>query len=112
MDVKGLHEQMGALRTSQARQEESLRTLSGERDRLDHDSEVLKEDIARLSEDNQKYRTLSDSLDLCRQICDVLDIFVSDYRSTRIGQLQSIVNRKFQRADQRPWSSQLYRNRP
>ena len=102
IDVKRLHEEMGALRTSQARYEETLRTLSRDKDRLDMESEELRKDITRLSEDNQKYRSLSDTIDLCRQIRDTLEVFVSDYRSTRIGQLQSIVNRKFQELTNAP----------
>ena len=102
IDVKRLHEEMGALRTSQARYEETLRTLSRDKDRLDMESEELRKDITRLSEDNQKYRSLSDTIDLCRQIRDILEVFVSDYRSTRIGQLQSIVNRKFQELTNAP----------
>ena len=102
IDVKRLHEEMGALRTSQARYEETLRTLSRDKDRLDMESEELRKDITRLSEDNQKYRSLSDTIELCRQIRDILEVFVSDYRSTRIGQLQSIVNRKFQELTNAP----------
>ena len=102
IDVKRLHEEMGALRTSQARYEETIRTLSRDKDRLDMESEELRKDITRLSEDNQKYRSLSDTIDLCRQIRDILEVFVSDYRSTRIGQLQSIVNRKFQELTNAP----------
>ena len=101
-DVRRLHEEMGALRTSQARYEETLRTLSRDQERLDMESEDLRKDIARLSADNQKYRSLSDTIDLCRQIRDILEVFVSDYRSTRIGQLQSIVNRKFQELTNSP----------
>ena len=101
-DVRRLHEEMGALRTGQARYEETLRTLSRDQERLDMESEDLRKDIARLSEDNQKYRSLSDTIDLCRQIRDILEVFVSDYRSTRIGQLQSIVNRKFQELTNAP----------
>ena len=95
VDVEKLHDEMEGLRSAQARHEESLKALSHERDRLNLESEDLKKDIGRLTEDKQKYRALSDTMEMCRQIRDVLDVFVNDYRSTLIGQLQAIVNKKY-----------------
>ena len=95
MDVKRLHEEMEGLRTTQARHEESLKSLSREKDRLDTESEGLRKDIARLTEDNHRYRSISDTIEVCRRMREILDVFVSDYRSTRIGELQNIVNNKF-----------------
>ena len=95
MDVKRLHDDMEELRTAQARHEASLNTLSRDEERLQLESDALRQAIDRLTSDKQKYRALSNAIDICQQIRDVLDIFVNDYRSTRIGQLQDIVNRKF-----------------
>ena len=66
------------------------------------ESEDLKKDIVRLTQDKQVYRSLSDTVEACRQIRDILEDFVNDYRSTRIGQLQSIVNQKFRELTNSP----------
>ena len=95
LDVKRLHEEMEGVRTTQARHEESLKTLARDKERLDSEWEGLRKDIARLTEDNHRFRAISDTIDACRRIREVLDVFVSDYRSTRIGELQAIVNNKF-----------------
>ena len=102
IDVKILHEEMEGLRTVQARHEESLKALARDRDRLVIESEDLKKDIVRLTLDKQVYRSLSDTVEACRQIRDILEDFVNDYRSTRIGQLQSIVNQKFRELTNSP----------
>ena len=36
-----------------------------------------------------------DKIEICREIREVLDVFVNDYRSTRVGELSRIVNNKF-----------------
>ena len=95
LDVKRLHEEMEGLRTAQARHEESLKSLAREKEQLDTGSEGLKKDISRLTEDNHRYRAISDTIEVCRRIREILDLFVSDYRSTRVGELQYIVNNKF-----------------
>ena len=95
VDVKNLHDQMTAVRTAQARHEESLKALARDRDRLIEDSEDLRRDIQRLTEDKSKYRFLADNIEVCEQILAVLEDFVIDYRSTRISQLELIVNRKY-----------------
>ena len=102
IDVSKLHEELGALLSTQARHEESIKTLSREKERLDTEAEDLKRDLDRLSGDNEKYKALTYAVDLCRQLRDILEIFVSDYRSTRIGQLQTIVNHKFQELTNAP----------
>ena len=95
MDVRRLHEEMEGLRTTQARHEESLKSLARERERLSAESEGLRKDIDRLSEDNRRYRSIGDKIEICREIREVLDVFVNDYRSTRVGELSRIVNNKF-----------------
>ena len=102
IDVKSLHEEMEGWRTAQIRHEESLKALAHERDRLETECDSLKNDIERLTHDKQMYRSLSDTIDVCRQIRDVLEDFVNDYRSTRIGQLQSIANQKFRELTNSP----------
>lgn len=94
-DVKRLHEEMEELRTTQIRHEESLKSLARERDRLDEESEDLTKNIGRLTEDNHRFRSISNTIEVCRRIREILEVFVSDYRSTRIGELQYIVNNKF-----------------
>ncbi len=95
MDVRRLHEEMEGLRTTQARHEESLKSLARDRERLSVESEGLKRDIVRLSEDNRRYRSIGDKIEVCRGIREVLEVFVNDYRSTRVGELSHIVNDKF-----------------
>ncbi len=95
MDVKRLHEEMEGLRTTQARHEESLKSLARDRERLDAESEGLELDVARLADHNLRYRAIGDTIEVCRRIREVLDVFVSDYRSTRIGELERIVNAKY-----------------
>ena len=102
IDVKRLHDEMEGLRTAQARHEASLNTLSHDEERLQLESDGLRRDIARLTENKQKYRSLSNAIHMCRQVRDVLAMFVNDYRSTRIGQLQTIVNRKFRELTNSP----------
>ena len=102
IDVKSLHDQMTAERTKQARHQESLKSLARERERLTEESEDLKKDISRLTEDKQKYRSLSDNIEVCEQILAVLEEFVADYRSTLIADLQKIVNRKFRELTNAP----------
>ena len=94
-DVKRLHEEMEELRTTQIRHEESLKSLARERERLDEESEDLKKNIGRLTEDNRRFRSIGNTIEVCRRIREILEVFVSDYRSTRIGELQNIVNDKF-----------------
>ena len=101
-NVKSLHEEMERLLTTQARHEQSLRALSHEEERIETESEDLKKQIARLTEEKQRYRAISETIDMCREIRDVLEVFVNDYRSTLIGQLQDIVNRKFQELTNSP----------
>ena len=94
-DVKRLHEEMEELRTTQIRHEESLKSLARERERLDEESEDLTKNIGRLTEDNHRFKSISNTIEVCRRIREILEVFVSDYRSTRIGELQYIVNNKF-----------------
>ena len=102
IDVKNLHDQMTATRTTRARHEESLKSLARDRERLIEESEGLKKDISRLIEDKLKYRSLTENIGICEQILAVLEDFVVDYRSTRIAQLQNIVNRKFRELTNAP----------
>ncbi len=102
IDAKNLHDQMTAVRTAQARHEASLQALAGEKDRLTEESDGLKRDIARLTKEKVKYRSLTDNIEVCEQVLAVLRDFVSDYRSTRVGQLQEIVNRKFRELTNAP----------
>ena len=95
LDVKRLHEEMEGHRTVQARHEESIKSLEREKDRLATQSADLKRDINRLTVDNHRFRAITDTLDVCRRIREILSVFVSDYRSTRVSELESIVNSKF-----------------
>ena len=102
IDVKNLHDEMTAVRTTQARHEESIKSLARNRDRLIEESEDLKKDILRFTEDKTKYRLLTENIEICEQLLAVLEDFVIDYRSTRISQLQTIVNRKFRELTNAP----------
>ena len=102
IDVKNLHDEMTAARTTQARHEESLKSLARDKERLIEESEGLKKDISRLTEDKLKYRSLTDNIEVCEQILAVLGDFVADYRSTLITKLEQIVNRKFRELTNAP----------
>lgn len=95
LDVKRLHEEMEGHRTAQARHEESIRSLERDKDRLATQREQLTKEIGRLTEDNHRYREINDTLDVCRRIREILSVFVSDFRSTRVSELEDIVNDKF-----------------
>ena len=95
LDVKRLHEEMEGHRTAQVRHEESIRSLERDKDRLAVQREELTREIGRLTEDNHRYREINNTLDVCRRIREILSVFVSDFRSTRVSELESIVNDKF-----------------
>ena len=69
--------------------------LERDKDRLAAQRGELTRQIGRLTEDNYRYREINDTLDVCRRIREVLSVFVSDFRSTRVSELESIVNDKF-----------------
>ena len=64
--------------------------------------EDLVEKIDELSSDDAEYRRLDARLDACRRLQTVLEDFINEYRSTRVGQLETEFNKQFRNLTNAP----------
>ena len=101
-DVQELRQSLEFERNNISRLERDIADVS-EKDRdYKRQLETLVEKIDELSSDDAEYRRLDARLDACRRLKAVLGDFISEYRSTRVGQLETEFNRQFRNLTNTP----------
>ncbi len=94
-DVQELRQSLEFERNNISKLERDLADAS-EKDRdYKRQLESLVEKIDELSSDDAEYRRLDTQLDACRRLQAVLEDFINEYRSTRVGQLETEFNKQF-----------------
>ena len=94
-DVQELRQSLEFERNNISRLERDLADAS-EKDRdYKRQLDFLTESIDKLSSDDAEYRRIDAQLDTCRRLQAVLRDFINEYRSTRVGQLETEFNRQF-----------------
>ena len=102
MDVRALHQEMQDNRMILTRHERTLANLNNDEKQLKQDFERVNDDIRKLGEQDSKFQRLDAQLSLCIKIQEVLKRFISDYRSTRIKELEEVFNKKFRELTNTP----------
>lgn len=102
VDIQQLHQKMSDERTILARHQSAIQQLSVEEDQLKNESVEIKADVNRLTSNRTRFRNLTEQMELCRRLWESLENFVRDYRSTRIEDLERVLNEKFKRLTNLP----------
>ena len=101
-DVQEMRQSLEFERNNVSRLERDLADTS-EKDRdYKRQLEALVERIGELSNDDAEYRRLDAQLDVCRRLQAVLENFINEYRSTRVGQLETEFNKQFRNLTNAP----------
>ena len=97
-----LNKDMNDKRMLLAQHESTLGTLTNERSNLEEELRVLNVDISSLSTQDKEFNRLNSQLDLCRTIQELLRSFITEYRHTRIRDLEETFNKKFRELTNNP----------
>ena len=101
-DVVELRQRLQEERMIQSRQEKQMADFAEREKQLTQNKDELNKDISALSAQDSEFRQITDQLDLCRKLQEVLRNFIDDYRQTRIDQLEDVFNRKFRELTNAP----------
>ena len=101
-DVAELRQRLQEERMIQSRQEKRMADFAEREKQLTQNKVELNKDISALSTKDSEFRQITDQLDLCRKLQEVLRNFIDDYRQTRIDQLEDVFNRKFRELTNAP----------
>ena len=102
INVRLFHQEVETNQKLLARQESSLTTLENEEKQLKQDLERINDELSELSEKNSDFRRLDAQWTLCANLQNVLERFISDYRSTRIEELEDTLDKKFRELTNSP----------
>ncbi|MCY4578350.1 MAG: DNA sulfur modification protein DndD [Chloroflexi bacterium] len=101
-DVQELRQSLEFERNNISRLERDLADTSEKERDYKRQLEALVERIGELSSNDAEYRRLDAQLDACRRLQAVLEDFINEYRSTRVGQLETEFNRQFRNLTNTP----------
>ena len=101
-DVQELRQSLEFERNNISKLERDLADASEKNRDYKRQLEGLVEKIDELSSDDAEYRRLDARLDACRRIQAVLEDFINEYRSTRVGQLETEFNKQFRNLTNAP----------
>ena len=102
MDISMLNKDMNDKRMLLAQHESALGTLTNEQNNIGEELRVLNVDILNLSSQDEEFNRLNSQLAVCRTIQELLRNFITEYRHTRIRDLEETFNKKFRELTNNP----------
>ncbi len=102
MDISTLNRDINEKSMLLAQHESALTSLTNEQKDLDEELKTLNVHILELSAHDREFNRLNSQLNLCAKIQDILERFITEYRHTRIRDLEEAFNRKFKELTNNP----------
>ena len=102
IDVRSFHQEIETNQKLLVRHESYLTTLENEEKQLKQELERINRELSELGEKNSDFRRLDAQWTLCANLQNVLERFISDYRSTRVEELEDTLDKKFRELTNSP----------
>ena len=102
IDVRSFHQEVETNQKLLTRHESSLTTLGNEEKQLTKDLEYINDKLSELGERNSEFQRMDAQWTLCTNLQNVLERFISDYRSTRVEELEVTLDKKFRELTNSP----------
>ncbi len=95
VDMRALNQEFEDNQRILARYENRKNNLDNEEERLTQELGEINYALKRLGERNADFRRIDAQWNLCTNVQKVLERFIDDYRSSRIKELENVLNKKF-----------------